>query len=221
MKELCCVSPRKASAVMKKFINEASDLTYKKGTVSMNKAWQDENGDWHWNDEDVIWEDAKKEMRVRRQDDCFCAMLIDGESTEDRNVGYILYDFQRLIGKQSFCEYWRRNNPMLKGFADITLILLHELGHFETNDEIRKTFSMEDREEAIADIKEQFSIVIDDFSIVDEERINESYFELPDEYAASMWGVNWLKDGEHRKIAKAFERKFFACFTDDPFRDWA
>jgi O-antigen/teichoic acid export membrane protein len=38
------------------------------------------------------------------------------------------------------------------------------------------------------------------------------YFLLPDEMSATDWAVEWLQDAEHRRIAKAFEKKFFACF---------
>ena len=221
MKKRICVKPHKVSATMKKFLNTASDLTYKKGSIPMDKAWEDEKGEWHWNDEDIEWSDEKKEMRVHRKPDSFCAMLTPGGSVEDSAVGYILYDFQRIFGKQQFCEYWRSAIPMLKGFADITLLLLHELGHFETDDEIREVFSVEDREQAIKDIEKQFTIVLDNTIFIDNESINECYFELPDEYAASEWGFNWLKDPEHRKIAKAFEKEFFACFEEDPFTGWA
>ena len=42
--------------------------------------------------------------------------------------------------------------------------------------------------------------------------MNYAYFTLPDETAATEWAINWLSDAENRKKAKAFEKKFFACF---------
>ena len=201
------------SSIMKKFINAASDLTYKRGTIPMDKAWQTDDGEWHWNDEDIVWDDARKEMRVAKVTDAFCARIPLDCKVADENIGYIFYDFNRIENNNQFRIYWTRSIPMLKGFANITLILLHELGHFETNDEVRKYFSHDDRDNLIAEIENSYTIELDDETYIDIEAINEAYFELPDEYAASMWGFNWLADPEHRKIAKAFEKEFFACFA--------
>ena len=42
--------------------------------------------------------------------------------------------------------------------------------------------------------------------------LNNAYFQMPDETAATEWAIKWLSNPENRKIAKAFEKKFFACF---------
>ena len=80
------------------------------------------------------------------------------------------------------------------------IILLHELGHFTA----QQKFEGYDRGKALAELREKFPPAI----------INFEYFKLPDEKAATGWAINWLSDPEHRKIAKAFEKKFFACFAN-------
>jgi hypothetical protein len=78
----------------------------------------------------------------------------------------------------------------------VTLALLHELGHLSV--EFNEDY---DRELALAEIKS-----------LPREEINFAYFRLPDETAATDWAIEWLQIAENRKLAKAFEKKFFACF---------
>lgn len=213
MKERKCLRPRKLNSVMKKFMNDACDLTYNRGSVPMDKAWQTEDGEWHWNEEDVVWDTPKKEIRLVKVNDATCAIINPYESVHDSAVGEIWYDIKMMFGPQLFCQYWREAFPFLKGFADVTLILLHELGHWETIDDARINFPIEARRKAMDELREMYSIILDGELFVDEEGLNKEYFELPDEAAASMWGITWLMDAEHRKTAKAFEKEFFACFA--------
>ena len=74
-----------------------------------------------------------------------------------------------------FRAFWTEKYPMLKEFSDITLALLHELGHLETNDEVRKTFSYKDRYIT----QETIGLLFDN----DTEK-NFQYFSMPDEASA-------------------------------------
>ena len=74
-----------------------------------------------------------------------------------------------------------------RGFANVTLSILHEIGHWFTRFEI--------------DWIEYF-ILQDQVSGID-------YFALEAEQKATNWAINWLSDPEHRKIAKAFEINYF------------
>lgn len=73
--------------------------------------------------------------------------------------------------------------PIAKGFANVTLSILHEIGH-HFNREIY--ISRDENEE--------------DY---------ESHFALPYEIVATDWAIAWLQDPTHRKIAKDFEKKYF------------
>lgn len=117
----------------------------------------------------------------------------------------IEYHFDGLCdkGMKYFRAHWTAKSPMLKGFADVTITLLHEIGHVETDAEIRKTFDYGMRMLAWAAIDARYDSI---------KEKNEQYFEMPDEKTASEWGIEWLSNPKNRKIAKRFEKKFFACF---------
>ena len=101
-------------------------------------------------------------------------------------------------------KYFRRDFinrcPLARGFADVTLSVLHEIGHRMTEDLIPENYNREHAE---------IICFLDADSL---EEANKNYFKLPDEAAATNWAIEWLSDPENRKIAKAFEKKFFACF---------
>ena len=74
--------------------------------------------------------------------------------------------------------------PLARGFANVTLSILHEIGHHFN----REAFLC---------------------SKVNEEDY-ESHFALPYEIVATDWAIQWLQDPIHRRQAKAFERAYFA-----------
>ena len=174
-----CIHPRRAYNLMKNFLNDVSDLYY-------------------FNEDEF----EKTEILLRKSD-AFAAESVD--CVADCDTLEIYYNLDTLTdeGSKLFRAYWTDKVPMLKGFADITLTLLHELGHLETSDELRKTFSYEMRQLAWSAI---------DMTCDNVKEKNIKYFGMPDETAATQWGIAWLSDAENRKYAKAFEKEFFACF---------
>lgn len=74
--------------------------------------------------------------------------------------------------------------PIARGFANVTLSILHEIGHHFN------------REAVI-------------FAEKTEGDTMEEHLALPSERVATDWAIAWLQDKEHRKIAKAFERAYF------------
>ena len=176
MKEMKCVHTRRVASLMKAFLNDASDLLTADGEVV--------------------------EIMLHK-DNSFQADIVENQSEYDELDIY--YNFDELFAESSkiFRAYWVERCPMLKGFSDITISLLHELGHLETNEEIRPDFPVFARELAM--------LAIEDRATDNTER-NNLYFALPDEKAATEWAIKWLSDAENRKKAKKFEKKFFACF---------
>lgn len=75
--------------------------------------------------------------------------------------------------------------PIAKGFADVTLTILHEFGHWYS----RSAMDIE--------VYEKIKKNMDD------------YFSNPYEVLATQWAICWLLCPVNRKIAKAFERDFF------------
>ena len=77
-----------------------------------------------------------------------------------------------------------RRCPLARGFANVTISILHELGHH---------FNRE--------------------SVIFAEKLEgdtmEEHIRLPQEIIATDWAIEWLHDSNNRKVAKEFERDFF------------
>lgn len=134
---------------------------------------------------------------ILRKGSCFCAV-----SVEDVDLTYeIRYNLEELKcgGSKQFRKHFVAHCPKAQGFANITLTLLHELGHHanaETN------YGDYDRQTELEFIE----------TVVPKEYVNFMYFLLPDEVAATQWAIEWLENAENRKLAKAFEKEFFKYY---------
>lgn len=187
------IHPRKVIWAMRDFIEEIHSVTYECCCI-------DDIPEESFEDfinrmikaETIEFRATCKMVRIKRNN--FCAFTDDkGESVF--RIGYNLNklnDDNRDVRKT-----FTSRSPICHGFANITLILLHELGHFSSQQE----FEDYDREEEIDFIRS-----------IPYEFAKHMYFLLPDEMSATDWAVEWLQDAEHRRIAKRFEKKFFACF---------
>lgn len=80
-----------------------------------------------------------------------------------------------------------------KGFANITLVLLHEVGHLKTCEEFWK-----DENAELLDMMMRSTV-----------ETQEEYMKIPSEYGATEWAIEWLKNADNRALAKQFERQFF------------
>jgi len=108
-------------------------------------------------------------------------------------------DSMRLTVPVDFAEHkdtdkaFRKNFtdrcPLAKGFADVTISILHECGHFATHSNFNDEVYEKQVEEAGSDM--------------------DAYMAIPYEMLATCWAICWLNDPENRKEAKEFERKFF------------
>lgn len=177
-----CAQPRKCSKLMKEFLSDASDL----------------NTDLEFGD-DVI--EIKRYVSLQKGRYGFRAYV--GAHTIK-----IEYDFNSMANNDDGQREFRRNVVMrdasMKGFSDVTLSLLHELGHFETEDSVPDGY---DRLKA----KKQYMKWCGNDIV----RINMMYFSLPDEWLATQWAIDWLSDEENRKRAKRFERDFFKAWRGE------
>jgi hypothetical protein len=139
---------------------------------------------------------------VNHSEPTFCVYAADiGKPT--MRIGYSLENLWRKT-PHYFVNNFRSRCTISHGFADITLCLLHELGHLSSQQE----FKGYDRVREMGKIEMQLwlkEITLD--------QANETYFQLPDENAATEWAIEWLASAANRKIAKAFEKRFFACFA--------
>lgn len=202
MKKYTIKNPRKIVWAMRDFINAAHNLEYEayiqlKGHCPAD-ASDEEFLAWLNGETESVYEKRSVKMVPTGK---YCAFVYD-----DGETFRIGYDVENIAsnghkGDTDFSINFYSRCPMAKGFANITLALLHELGHICTNDSV-EDWSWLDRADALADIHEQYKT---------RREINFAYFELPDEKAATDWAIEWLQNPENRKLAKAFEKKFFAC----------
>ena len=86
-------------------------------------------------------------------------------------------------GDKSFRKNFVSRCPLAKGFANVTISILHELGHHFN------------REAYV-------------FSTINEDDYD-SHYDIPYEIVATDWAIEWLQNAENRKMAKAFEREYF------------
>lgn len=77
--------------------------------------------------------------------------------------------------------------PMARGFADITLSILHEIGHHFNREAFIFMEEMKEYNEAQG----------------------MDHFKFPCERVATDWAITWLQNPTNRKVAKAFEKNFF------------
>ena len=87
--------------------------------------------------------------------------------------------------RQNFCERCK----IAKGFSDVTLAILHECGHFATQEIFCVKAYAKQVDKAGNDMEE--------------------YMAIPYEMIATQWAICWLNNPENRKLAKKFEKKFF------------
>lgn len=90
-------------------------------------------------------------------------------------------------GDKAFRKNFVERCPMAQGFAHVTLSVLHEIGHHFH------------RIEYITQDPKEY-----------DEALGDAHFDLPCERVATDWAIEWLQDKAHRRMAKEFEKKYFA-----------
>lgn len=194
MKKRVLVHPRKVKWIMEDFINQIHNLTYECLPPADHEETLEEFFDKFYNSNS--WVEEKAECKLVKTKKGFGAFIND-KGTHTFRIGYNI-DELFSKGSKQFANNFYKQCPGGRGFASVTLALLHELGHFYTCD---FDFGEYNREEEIAWIES-----------LPRDMTNLFYFLLPDEEAATNWAIEWLSNKENRKIAKAFEKQFFACF---------
>lgn len=176
------VNKRDAVKAMREFANEASSLTCgstdKKSRINMRKDVENYG---------------------------FATLTYNAPINSDLPSHTIFYNFESLYTRpvSIFRIYWTEVAPIFNGFANVTLVLLHELGHLHTQDNVLYNgYDIKQKNKEWQEIENTAQNL---------EEANARYFLLQDEMTATLWAIDWLKDAEHRKLAKRFEKKFFAC----------
>ena len=91
---------------------------------------------------------------------------------------------QNEVEDKMFRADFVKRCPMAQGFANVTLSILHELGHH---------FNRE-------------AVICADKLVGDN---MEEHLTLPHEVIATDWAINWLQNKENRKTVKKFEKIYF------------
>ena len=85
-------------------------------------------------------------------------------------------------GDKAFRKDFISRCPLAKGFSNVTLSILHEVGHYFYPCEYLTT----------------------DPQLYDA-ATGDDHFKLPCEIVATNWAIEWLQNPMHRQMAKAFE----------------
>lgn len=192
MKQRKIIHPRKIVKFMEKFVNEVHQPTY---SVIQLKPIENESTEafLRW------FEEAEEIKRPGFFKMVKASGFLAFTSTKDDECWKIGYNIEDLYcgGSKQFRQHFVNLCPAGKGFANITIILLHEIGHFVSQQE----FEGYNRHTEILKLRNKY----------DEQTINWEYFKLLDEASATNWAIEWLQNKENRVLAKAFEKKFFSC----------
>ena len=196
MKKMKCIHPRIVKRVMAQFITDAMDERVFYEDCYITKFDFDREAckvDFETSEPELFPPEVKMTKSTG-----FYAVV----SGNDEWVLEIGYNFDHLThkGSKQFYKNFTNLCPRARGFANVTLSLLHELGHFETYDDIPTGY---DRVQALKNLDKKYAAQV----------INWHYFKLPDEALATNWAIKWLEDADNRKLAKKFEKEFFACFA--------
>lgn len=119
----------------------------------------------------------------------------------------IYFNYNELMRTSHY--YFRKNFHLkvdyTKGFAAVTLSLLHEIGHQKNV----KSFpnQLQERIKKLDKITKQYQE-----NKITEEELQFSYFSFPEEVMATQWAIDWLAIKENRQKAKEFEKKFFKAW---------
>lgn len=163
--------PRKVVNIMTKFANSCIDLKHR---------------------------GKKRIVRFRKSNDGFAAHL----EYYKKNQILVEYDFNDL-GTESdklFRANFISRCPLAQGFAEITLAILHELGHHVTQNDF--DWAKYRLELFALQVNEKLTL----------EQKSERYFNMIGEKLATDWAIEWLQNAENRKLAKRFEKNFFKAF---------
>ena len=125
---------------------------------------------------------AGEPVIIPRQRDCWSMCMADSKPRlilpPDPNV--------KDEGDKEFRKFFISLYPPARGFADVTLSILHEIGHhFHREEYIFCDFDEYERAQGV------------------------DHFKLHCEIVATEWAIEWLKDSQNRKVAKAFEKEYF------------
>ena len=131
-----------------------------------------------------------------------------GDVAEDEEVMIFIpnwrkADFKHDKGGKLFRKDFVQRCARAKGFSDVTISVLHEVGHTMTNQFLPKDY----------DRKTEFEKLKSNLQAKTNKEITLAYFQMQDEVMATNWAIDWLNDAQNRKTAKRFEKKFWACFA--------
>ncbi len=173
MKNVKCVHPIKVNRIIKEFLEDVIALP-----IDINVDWD--------NDSSVNY-----------------AVCGDINDEDDEIIFYVpnwkKADFKDDFGGKYFRKDFERRCPLAKGFSDVTISLLHEVGHTMTKDNLPHGYNREKEYTRVNFITDKVAHTL-------------AYFKMLDETLATDWAIAWLNNAENRKFAKQFEKKFWAYF---------
>ena len=187
------IHPRKALWAMRDFINEIHNVEYE--FFRFRPEEDDDEAFTRFCNTDE-WETQRAVCKIVKIKEANFSAFLDDLGGDTFRIGY---NFEALGTKEitEARETFTSRSSMCKGFSNITLALLHELGHFSSEQDF-EDYDRETELEFLKSIPVEFS--------------RKMYYLLPDEMSATDWAVEWLQNAENRKIAKRFEKNFFKNF---------
>lgn len=173
MKNVKCIHPIKVNKIIKKFLEDVIALP-----INIDIDWDN---------------DSSMNYAV-------CGDIND----EDNEIIFYVpnwkkADYNNDFGGKYFRKDFVERCTLAKGFSDVTISLLHEVGHTMTKSQLPKDYSRREEYTKINFITDKVACTL-------------AYFKMLDETLATDWAIEWLNNAENRKFAKQFEKNFWTCF---------
>lgn len=117
---------------------------------------------------------------------------------EEEAINIDLHDLQndkgffRHLRTAHKCEWWKNYSPLL-------WTILHEVGHYYTLND----FDMDD------EMDERFALSMVSDDALDMPEVQDRYFNLPTEWAATEWAIQFIKDNP--EYCKEFDSDYYFC----------
>ena len=133
------LKPRKVIWVMRDFINEIHGLTYT--DVSLPYIKGESLDEWFERFSNAVEEEIPSQVKMTYREDGFAVCIAEKDDPEF----HFFYNLDELYsrGHKQFAQDFFARCPMGRGFASITITILHEIGHMNAQQVFEGDISIE------------------------------------------------------------------------------
>ena len=146
------IKPRKVVWVMRDFINEIHGLTYM--NICLPYIENEDIDEWLERFRNATEEEIPSRVKMTRSKRGFAVWPVEKDDPEF----HFFYNLDELCckGSKQFAQDFFSRCPMGRGFASVTITILHELGHMNA----QQSFEGYNRIEAIEELRKNLNMLL-------------------------------------------------------------